>query len=48
MTYDLLEAQPFWDCVDSLRRDDKFKAALVDSLSELRRKPFRNSQAEDS
>lgn len=42
MTYDLLEAQPFWDCVDSLRRDDKYKGALVDSVSELRRKPFRN------
>ena len=44
MTYDLLEAQPFWDCVDSLRRDDDYKAALVDSLSELRRKPFRNTK----
>ena len=42
MTYDLLEAQPFWDCVDSLRRDDDYKAALVDALSELRRRPFRN------
>lgn len=41
-TYDLLEAQSFWDCVDSLRRDDRYKAALVDTLSELRRKPFRN------
>ena len=42
MTYDLLEAQSFWDCVDSLRRDDGYKAALVDSLTELRRKPFQN------
>ena len=44
MAYDLLEAQSFWDCVDSLRRDDDYKAALVDSLSELRSKPFRNSR----
>ena len=42
MTYDLLEAQSFWDCVDSLRRDDNYKAALVDSLTELRRKPFQS------
>ena len=42
MAYDLLEAQSFWDCVGSLRRDDNYKAALVDSMTELRSKPFRN------
>ncbi len=44
MTYDLLEAQSFWDCVDSLRRDDGYKAALVDCITELRRQPFRNTK----
>ena len=42
MTYDLLVAQSFWDCVASLRRDDDYKASLVDALTELRRKPFQN------
>ena len=42
MDFQVLQAQSFWDCVDSLRRDDRYKAALVDTLSELRSKPFRN------
>ena len=42
MDYQVLQAQSFWDCVDSLRRDDTYKGALVDSLSELRSKPFHN------
>lgn len=42
MDFHVLQAQSFWDCVDSLRRDDTYKAALVDTLSELRSKPFRN------
>ena len=37
-----MQAQSYWDCVDSLRRDDQYKAALVDALAELRRKPFHN------
>ena len=42
MTYKLVEAESFWDCIDSLRRDDPYKAHIVDTLSELRRQPFRN------
>ena len=42
MSYEVLQAESFWDCIDSLRRDDRYKAALVDALSELRSKPFRN------
>lgn len=42
MGFQVLQAQSFWDCVDSLRRDDTYKAALVDTLSELRSRPFRN------
>ena len=41
-SYEMIHSQPFWDCIDSLRRDDSYKGALVDTLSELRRKPFRN------
>ena len=42
MHYEIVQAQSYWDCVDALRRDDQYKAALVDTLSELRRKPFQN------
>ena len=42
MSYRLLQADSFWDCVDSLRRDDRYASALVDTLAELRRQPFRN------
>ncbi len=42
MSYDVYESQTFWDCVASLRRDDAFKAALVDTLLELRTDPFRS------
>ena len=42
MHYEIVQAQSYWDCVDALRRDDQYKAALVDTLAELRRKPFQN------
>ena len=42
MQYQVVEAQSFWDCVDALRRDDKYKGALMDTLAELRLKPFQN------
>ena len=42
MQYQVVEAQSFWDCVDAMRRDDKYKGALMDTLAELRLKPFQN------
>ena len=42
MTYDVYESQTFWDCVTSIRRDDAYKGALMDTLVELRTQPFRN------
>ena len=42
MAYQIVQAEPCWDCIDSLRRDDAYKAHLVDALSELRRQPFGN------
>ncbi len=42
MDYQVVQAQSFWDCVYSMRRDDAYKGALVDSLTQLGRKPFRN------
>lgn len=42
MTYDVYEAQTFWDCVMALRRDDAHAGALMESLIELRRQPFHN------
>ncbi len=44
MQYQLVEAQSFWDCVDAMRRDDKYKGALMDTLAELRLKPFQNQK----
>ena len=44
MTYQIIQAESYWDCLDSLRRDDAYKGHLVDTLSELRRQPFRNPQ----
>ena len=44
MTYQIIQAESYWDCIDSLRRDDAYKGHLVDTLSELRRQPFRNPQ----
>lgn len=42
-TYEVVEAQSFWDCVHSMRNDTaRYKAALMDTLSELRRQPFQN------
>ncbi|MYC68697.1 MAG: AAA family ATPase [Acidobacteriia bacterium] len=40
--YQIVQAESYWDCIDSLRRDDAYKAHLVDALAELRRQPFRN------
>ena len=42
LTYQIIQAEPYWDCIDSLRRDDNYKAQLVDTLSELRHRPFHN------
>lgn len=43
MEYQVVEAQSFWDCVDTMRNDTaRYKAALMDTLVELRRKPFQN------
>ncbi len=42
MSYDVVEAKSFWDCVISMRNDDKHKADLVDTMIELRQQPFRN------
>lgn len=42
MTYQIFEAETYWDCIDSLRRDDLHKSNLIDTLAELRRQPFRN------
>jgi hypothetical protein len=28
VSYEVVEAQTFWDCVDSMRRDDEFKGDL--------------------
>lgn len=42
MTYQIFEAETYWDCIDSLRRDDVHKSHLIDTLAELRRRPFHN------
>ncbi len=42
MTYQIVQAESYWDCIDSLRHEDAYKAQLVDALSELRRRPFHN------
>ncbi|MCY4621320.1 MAG: hypothetical protein OXD34_05720 [bacterium] len=44
MQYQVVEAQSFWDCVDAMRRDDQYKGALMDTLAELRLKPFQNQK----
>ncbi len=42
MAYEVVEAPTFWESVAALRRDDPYKAHLVDTQIELRSKPFRN------
>jgi hypothetical protein len=42
VNYAVVESQTFWDCVAALRRDDAYKGALMDTLVELRRQPFKN------
>ncbi len=42
MAYQIVQADSYWECVESLRRDDAYKAHLVDTLAELHRQPFRN------
>lgn len=45
MKYQVVEAQSFWDCVHSMRRDEqRYLAALMKTLTELRRQPFKNSK----
>src|SRR5690606_25241935 len=42
VNYDVYEAPSFWDSARAIRRDDDYKAALMDTLIELRQQPFRN------
>lgn len=42
LSYEVVEAQSFWDCVMTMRRDDSHQADLMASLIELRRQPFKN------
>ena len=42
MSHDVVEAQTFWDCVMSIRRDDSYLGNLMETLAELRSQPFRN------
>ena len=42
MSYELIQAPSFWDCLRSMRRDDSYKAALLESLVELHEQPFKN------
>ena len=42
LSYQLTEAVSFWDCVSSMRHDDKYKSQLVDTFLELRKDPFRS------
>ncbi len=42
MAYQIIQSEPYWDCVSSLRRDDPYKSHLVDTLDDLRRQPFGN------
>ncbi len=42
MSYELIQAPSFWDCLRSMRRDDSYKAALMESLLELHEQPFKN------
>lgn len=44
MSYKRLEAVTFWDCVDSLRQDDRYKGALVDTFLELRSDPYNSAR----
>jgi hypothetical protein len=42
MSHQVVEAQTFWDCVLSMRRDDPYLGNLMDALVELRDQPFKN------
>jgi hypothetical protein len=42
MAFDVIEAPTFWESVAALRRDDPYKAHLVDTQIELRSQPFKN------
>ncbi|MEZ5278966.1 MAG: 3'-5' exonuclease [Acidimicrobiales bacterium] len=42
MNHDVIEAQSFWDCVMSMRRDDSYLGNLMETLAELRSQPFQN------
>ncbi|MGH9192404.1 MAG: 3'-5' exonuclease [Acidimicrobiales bacterium] len=44
MSYEVVEAQTFWDSVMATRRDDGHHAHLLETLIELRRQPFHNSK----
>ena len=45
MSYHVVETQSFWDSVNALRKDAlKNKAALLDTMSELRLRPFQNNK----
>lgn len=45
-SYDVVEAQSFWDCVSALRNDDRYRADLLDTMIELRSAPFQNPALE--
>jgi UvrD-like helicase C-terminal domain/AAA domain len=42
VSYEVVEAQTFWDSVIATRRDDGRHADLMETLIELRRQPFHN------
>jgi hypothetical protein len=42
VSYEVVEAQTFWDSVMTMRRDDAYRADLMDTLLELRVQPFKN------
>jgi hypothetical protein len=42
VSYEVVEAQTFWDSVIAMRRDDAHHADLLETMIELRRQPFHN------
>lgn len=42
MNHRVFEAQSFWDCVIALQRDETHQAALLETLTQLRIRPFQN------
>ena len=44
MSFHFMQAVSFWDCVNSMKQDDKYKSALMDTLGELQKNPLRSSK----